>query len=148
VLINSITHTMTYYYDEATETKYYENTFVLELCQQDGNTQEIDMCVFILYDAEDDLMYLYGSRKSKKHSKYPSFIKSFKSESHLYDFLSILMDFDKQYINTTVHNIKYMTNLDEFDDIVKNIDKHSELTGYDNIKMTKKYYKKHMSAIF
>ena len=72
---------MTSYYDEETETSYYENTIVVEFRQIERDTNKVDMRVFMLYDAEDELMYLYGSRKSNEFQNYTNFLKKFNKET-------------------------------------------------------------------
>ena len=57
---------MSYYYDEQTETKYYEPTMVIEFRQiesKDSDCDVEDMHAFIMYDYEEDLIYVFGSRK-------------------------------------------------------------------------------------
>jgi hypothetical protein len=138
---------MAYFYDEETETSYYENTIVVEFRQLEKGTRNVDMRAFMLYDSDEDLIYLYGSRKSDKFSNYPTFAKTFNDETQLYDFLDILMDFSKNRIDTAVHQIDYLTDSSDFDDIVRNVTNHTELSGFDNAKITKKTYKKYLNSL-
>ena len=137
---------MAYFYDEDTETSYYENTIVVEFKQLERGTRNVDMRVFMLYDSDEDLMYLYGSRKSDEFPNYPTFAKTFNDETQLYDFLDIMMDFSRHRIDTAVHQIDYLTDSSDFDDIVRNVNSRTELSGFDNIKITKKTYKKYLNS--
>ena len=57
---------MSAYYDEDTNTTYYDSQIVLNISEfYDGKR---DTNVFILYDKDDELLYVYGSRG--KSSKY------------------------------------------------------------------------------
>lgn len=139
---------MTSYYDETTETTYYENTFVVEFRQKEKGTNVVDMRVFILYDSDEELIYVYGSRKSNSHRSHPIFAKTFADEDHVYDFLDIMLDFSRHKIDTSVHQIDYLTSNSDFDDIVANVTNHNELSGFDNVKMTKKNFRKYLNVIF
>jgi len=139
---------MTSYYDEETETTYYENTIVVEFQQLEKGTRKVDMRIFMLYDADEDLIYLYGSRKSNEFPNYPTFAKTFNDETQLYDFLDIMMDFSRHRIDTAVHQIDYLTDISDFDDIVRSVNNRTELSGFDNIKITKKTYKQYINVVF
>lgn len=139
---------MTSYYDEETDTSYYENTIVVEFRQLEKGTRNVDMRIFMLYDSDEDLIYLYGSRKSDDFPNYPTFAKTFNDETQLYDFLDIMMDFTRHRIDTAVHQIDYLTDVSDFDDIVRSINNRTELSGFDNVKITKKDYKKYINVIF
>lgn len=139
---------MTSYYDEETETTYYENTIVVEFRQLEKGTREVDMRVFMLYDAEENLVYLYGSRKSDEFPNYPNFIKTFNDENQMYNFLDIMMDFSRHRIDTAVHQIDYLTDDSDFDDIVRSVNRRTELSGFDSVKITKKDYKKYINVVF
>jgi len=139
---------MTSYYDEETETNYYENTIVVEFRQLEKGTRKVDMRVFMLYDSDEGLIYLYGSRKSTEFSNYPTFVKTFNGEKQLYNFLDIIMDFSRHRIDTAVHQIDYLTDVSDFDDIVRSVNRRTELSGFDSVKMTKKECKKYINVVF
>ena len=138
---------MASFYDEETETTYYENTIVVEFNQKEKGTNKVDMRIFMLYDADEDLIYLYGSRKSTEFPNYPTFAKTFDDETKLYDFLDIMMDFSRHKIDTSIHQIDYLTDSSDFDDIARNVNSHTELSGFDNVKFTKKDYKKYINSL-
>ena len=143
---------MSYYYDNPTNVKYYDPVMVVEICQIESRSPSKpiveDMRVFLTYDEEDELIYVYGSRKSKTDN-YVDFVKTFNSEKHAYDFLNVMLGFDGGYrCNTTVHYMSNLTDYSMFDDFAQNVCKNSEISGYDNVKMTKKQFRKYMSVIF
>lgn len=75
---------MSAYYDEDTNTTYYDSQIVLNISEfYDGKR---DTNVFILYDKDDELLYVYGSRG--KSSKYVRYEKTFEDVGVLYKFLS------------------------------------------------------------
>ena len=135
-----------------TNTTYYDSTMVVELRQLenlDENCVVEDMRVFLLYDEDNDLFYIYGSRKSANHPGLVDFVKTFDSVSHAYDFLNIIMGFDiGLLVNTSVYFMDGLTNYSEFDDFSKIASRKNEISGYDRQKMTRKKFKKYMSVIF
>jgi hypothetical protein len=139
---------MTSYYDEETDTTYYENTIVVEFCQLEKGRNVIDMRIFMLYDADEDLMYLYGSRKSDNFPRYPTFVKTFSDRDVLYDFLDVMMDFTRHKIETAVHQIDYLTDYSDFDEIQRKTSNLTQLSGFDNVTLTKKDYKKYINVLF
>lgn len=141
---------MTYQYDEQTETKYYDSTMVLEFRQlENADSTKEDMRIFILYDDEEDLIYMYGSRKSEDYPDYVNFIKTVDSEKHAYDFLNIMMGLDTGcLINTSVYYMSDLTDYSDFDDFDRNAAKEAEISGYNKEIMTPKKFKKYMSVLF
>ena len=139
---------MTSYYDEETDTTYYENTIVVEFCQLEKGRNVIDMRIFMLYDADEDLMYLYGSRKSDNFPRYPTFVKTFSDRDVLYDFLDVMMDFTRHKIETAVHQIDYLTDCSDFDDIKRKTSNLTQLSGFDNVMLTKKDFRKYINTLF
>ena len=138
---------MTSHYNETNGITYYENTFVVEFRQKEKGTNVVDMRVFILYDSDEELMYVYGSRKSE-NSKYPNFVKTFADEDQMYDFLDIMLDFARHKTDTAVHQIVCLMSDSDFDDIAENVTNRTELSGFDNVKMTKKNFRKYLNVVF
>ena len=60
---------MTSYYDKATNTTYYDNQMVLNITEYDRDKDK-DMNVYIVYDNDDQTMYVYGSRGNKKYVRF------------------------------------------------------------------------------
>ncbi len=141
-----------YYYDESESVKYYEPTMVVEFRQlerTDKNCDTEDMRAFIVYDDEEDLIYVFGSRKSDTHRNQAEFVKKFDTHDQLYDFLNIIMGFDNKHrINTSVHFMPDLTDYSGFDDFVRNASRTNEISGYNREKMTKKRFKQYMSVLF
>jgi len=143
---------MSSYYDKETGTTYYDPTMVIEFCQMenlDRHCKIHDMRVFMLYDQDDELIYLYGSRKSDKYPDQITFERTFSCISHLYDFLNISMGFDQGYrVDTGIYCMSGLTNYSDFDSFANEKSKHNEITGYNYQIMTKKTFKKYLNAIF
>jgi hypothetical protein len=143
---------MSPYYDEQTDTTYYDTTMVVEFRQLESLDEDCDaedMRVFLLYDEDEDLIYVYGSRKSKDYPGLVDFVKTFDSESHAYDFLNVIMGFDAGFlVNTSVYYMDGLTDYSGFDDLSNNASRKIEISGYDGQKMSKKAFKKYMSVLF
>jgi hypothetical protein len=141
-----------YYWDESESVKYYEPTMVVEFRQlesTDKNCQTEDMRVFMVYDEDEDLMYVYGSRKSESHGNQVEFVKTFDTSDQLYDFLTVIMGFDDGYkVNTSVHYMDGLSDYSGFDDFARNASRTNEISGYNREKMTKKRFNKYMSVLF
>ena len=116
----------------------------------DENCSVEDMRVFLLYDEDEDLIYVYGSRKSEDYPGLVEFVKTFDSESHAYDFLNVIMGFDAGFfVNTSVYYMDGLTDYSGFDDLSKKaVSKKIEISGYDRQTMSKKAFKKYMSILF
>jgi hypothetical protein len=140
---------MSHYYDEPTNTTYYDPTMVIKISQLEKNSKIEDMQVFIVYDDEEDLIYMYGSRKDKSHPDLVDFVKTFDSESHAYDFLCIMMGLDMGYaVNTSVFLMSGLTNYSIYDDFVANVNKSEELSGFDKEHLTLKRFRKFLGVLF
>ena len=136
---------MTSYYDKATNTTYYDNQMVLNITEYDRDKDK-DMNVYIVYDNDDQTMYVYGSRGNKK---YVRFTKAFDNTSDLYDFISLSMGFsEKHTLSICVNYIEGLTNFDEYDEIHAKVTRSNEIVAYDNIMLTKKQFLKYIHAFF
>ena len=140
-----------YYWDESESVKYYEPTMVVEFRQiesTDKDCQTEDMRVFMVYDEDEDLMYVYGSRKSESHRNQVEFVKAFETDDQLYDFLNVIMGFDEKHrVNTSVHYMDGLSDYSGFDDFVRNASRTNEISGYNREKMTKKRFKQYISVL-
>ena len=136
---------MSSYYDKATNTTYYDNQMVLNITEYDRDKDK-DMNVYIVYDNDDQTMYVYGSRGNKK---YVRFTKAFDNTSDLYDFISLSMGFsEKHTLSICVNYIEGLTNFDEYDEIHAKVTRSNEIVAYDNIMLTKKQFLKYIYAFF
>ena len=98
-----------------------------------------------MYDYEEDLIYVFGSRKKDS----AQFVKAFDSEKHAYEFLDIMMGFDRGYfINTSVYYMSDLTDYSMFDDFAEKAIRKDEISGYDRELITLKKFRKYLSVIF
>jgi hypothetical protein len=145
---------MTSYYDwdDSESVNYYEPTMVVEFRQLESTDKDCDtedMRVFMVYDYDEELMYVYGSRKSESHRNQTEFVKTFDTSDQLYDFLTVIMGFDDGYkVNTSVHYMDGLSDYSGFDDFARNASRTNEISGYNREKMTKKRFNKYMSVLF
>lgn len=143
---------MSPYYDKKTNTTYYDSTMVIKLCQKENlnrDCEKEDMRVFIVYDEDEDLIYVYGSRKSEEYPDHIDFVKTFTCSCALYDFLNIILGIDAGYhVNTSVYCLSGLTNYSGFDDFDRETSKQNEISGYDNERLSRKRFYKYINIIF
>ena len=121
---------MTSYYDEPTDTTYYDPMMVMNITEYDKNNDQ-DMTTFILFDADDNLFYVYGSREGSKYVKY---VKTFDNINSLYKFIYLSMALSENHqISISVNYIEGLTNYDEFNEINEKITRYNEIVAYDDI---------------
>jgi hypothetical protein len=135
---------MTAYYDESTNTTYYDPMMVMNITEYDKNNDQ-DMDVFILFDADDNLFYVYGSRGGSKYIKYT---KTFNTVDHLYNFINLSMALSENHqISVSVNYLEDLTNYDEYDEIKEKITRCNEIVAYDDIaKFSKKDFRQYIDA--
>lgn len=122
---------MTSYYDEETNTTYYDPQMVINISEYyDGKR---DTNVFILYDNDDELIYVYGSRG--ENASYVRFEKTFDCRCTLYKFLSELVA--NHNISIAVHYLTDLTNYEDYDSLKQRVNRNNEIVAYDNTKFTK-----------
>ena len=121
---------MTAYYDEPTDTTYYDPMMVMNITEYDKNNDQ-DMTTFILFDADDNLFYVYGSREGSKYVKY---VKTFDNINSLYNFIYLSMALSENHqISISVNYIEGLTNYDEFNEINEKMTRYNEIVAYDDI---------------
>jgi len=121
---------MTAYYDEPTDTTYYDPMMVMNITEYDKNNDQ-DMSVFILFDVDDNLFYVYGSREGSKYVKY---VKTFDNINSLYNFIYLSMALSENHqISISVNYIEGLTNYDEFNEINEKMTRYNEIVAYDDI---------------
>lgn len=135
---------MTAYYDEPTDTTYYDPMMVMNITEYDKNNDQ-DMSVFILFDVDDNLFYVYGSREGSKYVKY---VKTFDNINSLYNFIYLSMALSENHqISISVNYIEGLTNYDEFNEINEKITRYNEIVAYDDIDgFSKKDFKQFVDA--
>ena len=135
---------MSAYYDESTNTTYYDPIMVMNITEYDKNNDQ-DMSVFILFDVDDNLFYVYGSREGSKYVKYT---KTFDNVNTLYNFISLSMALSENHqISISVNYIEGLTNYDEFNEINEKITRYNEIVAYDDINgFSKKDFRQYVDA--
>ena len=131
---------MSGYYNEATETTYYDPLMVLNITEYNTNGKR-DTNIFLIYDEEEDVYYLYGSRG---HVRYT---KTFDNEDSLYNFISITMGFSENHkVSISVNYMEDLTNYDEYDELVSKVSRFNEVVAYDNVTLSKKRLLRYLNA--
>jgi len=135
---------MSAYYDEPTDTTYYDPMMVMNIIEYDRNNDQ-DMSVFILFDTDDNLFYVYGSREGSKYVKYT---KTFDNINSLYNFINLSMALSENHqISVSVNYIEGLTNYDEFNEINEKMTRYNEIVAYDDINgFSKKDFRQYVDA--
>ena len=135
---------MTAYYDKLTDTTYYDQMMVLNITEYDKNDDQ-DMNTFIIFDADDNLFYVYGSRNGSKYVKY---VKTFDNVDGLYNFIYLSMALsEKHQLSISVNYVEGLTNYDEFIEIKEKVSRYNEIVAYDEIiKLSKKNFCQYIDA--
>lgn len=129
-------------------TVYYEDQPVLYIEEKiEGNKLTTDMRVFIVFDNDDNLFYLYGSRKCNKRNKYINYMIKYSNVSDLYNYLFVAMNIKFNNVNVTMFYLSELTSNDTFDDFEYKTTKYNELFGYDNIKLKKSIFNKYINVL-
>ena len=131
---------MSGYYDEATNTTYYDPVMVLNITEYDTNGKP-DTNVFLVYDEDEDLYYLYGSRG------HVSYTKSFCCSEKLYNFISIVMGFSENHkVSISVNYMDDLTDYDDYDKLQSKVSRFNEVVAYDNVTLSKKRLQRFLNA--
>ena len=135
---------MSAYYDKPTDTTYYDPMMVMNITEYDKNNDQ-DMSVFILFDVDDNLFYVYGSREGSKYVKY---VKTFDNINSLYNFINLSMALSENHqISVSVNYIEGLTNYDEFNAINEKMTRYNEIVAYDDINgFSKKDFRQYVDA--
>jgi len=127
-------------YDAATETTYYDPMMVVNITEYDAKGNQ-DSDVFIVYDTDDELFYLYGSRGFVRYSK------TFDNADSLYDFVSITMAVSENHkANVSVNYMEDLTNYDEYDELKSKVSRFNEVVAYDGIKFLKRRFMRFLNG--
>lgn len=137
---------MSPYYDEPTNTTYYDSQMVINITEYDKDSDR-DTDLFIVYDQDDSLFYVYGHRGGKNYINYT---KTFENISDLYDFVSLTTGVGENHsLSISINYIDGLTNYDEYNEIKSKISKYNEVVAYDNItELTRKEFRKFLCAFF
>jgi hypothetical protein len=117
---------------------------VMNITEYDKNNDQ-DMSVFILFDVDDNLFYVYGSREGSKYVKYT---KTFDNVNILYNFIYLSMALSENHqISISVNYIEGLTNYDEFNEINEKMTRYNEIVAYDDINgFSKKDFRQYVDA--
>ena len=127
-------------YDEATETTYYDPMMVLNITEYDADEKR-DSNVFIVYDADEELYYLYGSRGFVRYSR------AFCNADSLYDFVSIAMGVSENHTaSISVNYMEDLTNYDEYDELKSKVSRFNEVVAYDGVKLLKRRFMRFLNG--
>lgn len=134
------------YMDESTI--YYDDQPVLYIEEKiDGNMFKTDMRVFIVFDRDENVFCLYGSRKCDKRDKYINYMLKYSNISDLYNYLFVAMNIKFNNVNVTMFYLSELTSNDTFDDFEQKTSKLNELFGYDNIKLKNSIFNKYINVL-
>jgi hypothetical protein len=127
---------------------YYESQPVLYIEENfDGDIFETDTRAFIVYDKDDNVFCLYGSRKCDKRKKYVNYFLKYNTIDDLYNYLLLAMNTKVNTLNITTYYFSDLTSNDTFDDFSEKTNKYKELFGYDNIKLNRKAFYKFINVL-
>lgn len=130
------------------DTTYYAPRMVLNITEFDTRGIQ-DMDMFLVYDEDEDLIYVYGSRGYEPNGdvQYEKYVKSFATYADLYNFISLTMGFqDRHRVNVSVNLMSGLTNYCEYDAYKNNVCRENEIVAYDNIHLPKHMLLKYISA--
>jgi hypothetical protein len=130
------------YYDEATKTTYYDAQMVLNITEYDTSTDDRDNNVFIVFDKDTQLLYLFGARS--ENEKFVRYEKTFDDITDLFNFISISIG--KNRISISINYLDGLTNYDNYDDFCKKVTKYNEVIAYDNARITQNRLTKYLNA--
>ena len=113
---------------------------VLNITEYDTNGKP-DTNVFLVYDEDEDLYYLYGSRG------HVSYTKSFYCIENLYNFISIVMGFSENHkVSISVNYMDDLTDYDDYDKLQSKVSRFNEVVAYDNVTLSKKRLQRFLNA--
>jgi hypothetical protein len=127
---------------------YYEPKMVINLTERD-RSGDIDMNAFIVYDEDEDLIYVFGSRgyESRGNTNFVKFVKTFSCYNALYNFISLSMGFStNHHVDISVNLLAGLTNFSEYSDFVSKVSRSNEIVAYDNTRITKKELMRYIYA--
>lgn len=127
---------------------HYESQPVLYIEENyDGDKFATDMRTFIVFDKDENVFCLYGSRKCDKRKKYINYFLKYNTIDDLYNYLLLAMNTKVNTLNITAYFFSDLTSADTFDDFLQKTSKYNELFGYDNIFMNRKSFYKFINIL-
>ncbi len=131
------------YYDSPTNTTYYDPQMVINITEFDADNDK-DSNIFIIFDQDESLFYIYGSRGVK--SSYKTYKKTVSDFDTLYDFIYFTTGQEKKHLlSISVNFVSDMTNYDEYYEILQKVNRDNEVVAYDNVSnLTKEDFKRYV----
>ena len=127
---------------------YYSPHMVINITEYDYRRNP-DMNIFITYDTDEDLIYVFGSRgyEARGNIEYAKYVKTFSNYNDLYNFIALTMGFiDGHRISISVNILEGLTNYCEYDELKNKVSRANEIVAYDNIQLPKRLLFKYISA--
>ncbi len=113
------------------EPTYYGPTMVLNITEFDHDGDK-DTDLFIVYDNDDELFYVYGHRGSTK-SKHVAYMRSFSCVCAMYDFINITCNFkEMRSLSIQINQLDGLTSDSDYFDFKRKVSKYNEVVAYDN----------------
>lgn len=114
------------------EPTYYGPTMVLNITEYDYDGDK-DTDLFIVYDFDEDLFYVYGHRGSTK-SKHDSYMRSFSCVRAMHEFISLTCCFEEmKSISIAVNQLDGLTSDSDYFEFKRKVNKRNEVVAYDNM---------------
>jgi hypothetical protein len=132
------------YYDEETNTTYFDGHMVLNITEFDSATKKRDSDIFILYDRDDELFYVYGARGSNQ--KYVRYQHTFVDVKDLHNFISLVVSSNP--MSVSVNYLEGLASDDNYDTFFAKASRYNEVVAYDNVEsLTRKALQKYVDVI-
>jgi len=131
---------MSTYYDEDTQTTYYDDQMVLNITEMHEGKRDTN--VFIVYDKDDELLYVYGARS--ENTKYVRYEKTFNDVAVLYKFLSELVA--NHNVSISANYLSGLTNYEDYDSLQSKVSRYNEVVAYDGTTLTKRLLQKYVTS--
>ena len=117
------------YYDEETDTTYFDGHMVLNITEFDSLTGKRDHDMFILYDRDTEFFYVYGARGSSE--KYVRYQQTFAEVKDLHKFISLVVSSNP--LSVSVHYLEGLASDDNYNVFEAKASRYNEVVAYDNV---------------
>ncbi len=114
------------------EPTYYGPTNALNIIEYDKDGEK-DTELFIVYDYDDELYYVYGHR-GPINSKHYAYMHSFACTCALYEFISLTCNLKfNQSITIQVNQLDGLTSDSDYYNYKNKVSSRNEIVAYDNV---------------
>ena len=115
-----------------TEPIYYGPTMAINIIEYDCDGDK-DTELFIVYDEDDEMYYVYGHRGSRNSKNY-AYFKSFSCMCALYDFIDLTCNIkDASSLTIQVNELDGLTSDSDYYDFKRKVSSRNEIVAYDNV---------------